>query len=180
MTDEKSIHRISDAELAALARQAEKLADAPPGWIDAAVALWKVAPRRAAGRGAPTLLKRLAAALTFDSWAAAPLALGVRSMALDQRHLLFSAQGRDIDLRINAAANQFSISGQVLGPDEQGEFELARHGEGPGAAAPRTVPLDALGEFRIDGVARGTYQLTLRAGAEEIVLPPIAVGERSS
>ncbi len=176
MQDSRSIEHLSDAELSGLAGQAEKLADAPPGWIDAAVALWKVSPHRTSRRSAPTLLTRLAAALSFDSWATSAFALGVRSMALDNRHMLFSAQGRDIDVRINASAHQFSISGQVLGPDEQGEVELTRHGEGAGTAIVRTEPLDSLGEFHFDSVARGAYQLTLRAGAHQVVLPPIVIG----
>ncbi len=180
MQHSKSIEPLTDAELSDLARQAEKLADAPPGWIDAAVALWRVSPHRTSRRSAPTLLTRLSAALSFDSWATPALALGVRSMALDNRHLLFSAQGRDIDVRINASAHQFSISGQVLGPDEQGEVELTRQGDGAGHPMVRTESLDSLGEFHFDSVARGAYQLTLRSGADEVVLPPIVIGERSS
>jgi hypothetical protein len=180
MQDSKSIEQLNDAELSALAGQAERLADVPPGWIDAAVALWKVSPQRSARRRGPTLLTRLSAALSFDSWATPSLALGVRSMARDNRHLLFSTQGRDIDVRINASAHHFSISGQVLGPDEQGEVELALHGNVAGNPAVRTELLDSLGEFRFDSVARGAYQLTLRAGADEVVLPPIVIGEGSS
>ncbi len=40
--------------------------------------------------------------------------------------------------------------------------------------------LDALGEFRLDGLERGSYLLTLRVGTDEIVLPPILIGERAS
>jgi hypothetical protein len=43
----KSLHSLSDAELTDLAREANQLEDAPRGWVDAAVALWKVAPRTA-------------------------------------------------------------------------------------------------------------------------------------
>ena len=34
-----------------------------------------------------------------------------------------------------------------------------------------------MGEFRLEGIRRGTYVLTLRLGEDEIVLPPIDVGE---
>ena len=38
--------------------------------------------------------------------------------------------------------------------------------------------VDFLGEFRLDGIRGGTYVLTLRLSGDEIVLPPIHVGER--
>jgi hypothetical protein len=170
------IDLLSDEELTALAGAASRLPDAPAKWVEAAVALWKVAPRPAAMAPAPTLWTRIAAALSFDSWATPPLALGVRSMAVDSRHLLYSAQGRDIDVRIAPAADRFAMAGQILGPDETGEVELA--GAGAGAAGRWITHLDPLGEFRLDGIDRGTYQLTLRLGGDEIVLPPIVIGER--
>ena len=173
----KSINSLSDAELTDLARKASQLEDAPDGWVDAAVALWKVSPRAAAQ--APKLWTRIAAALSFDSWATPQLALGMRSMAVDSRHLLYSAEGRDIDLRITLGVDRFALAGQILGPDESGEVSLSRQSDKPGTAVPRTTQLDSLGEFRIDGVDRGTYQLTLRMGADEIVLPPIVIGDSS-
>jgi hypothetical protein len=147
----KSIDRLTDAEFTELAREASRLPDAPQGWVDAAVALWAV-PQ---------------------------LALGVRSMAVDNRHLLYSARGRDIDVRVTLAADRFSLSGQILGPDESGEVELSSQSDKAGPSVSRTTQLDELGEFRLDGVDRGTYLLTLRMGVDEIVLPPIVIGERS-
>ena len=174
----KSIDRLTDAELTNLAAQASQLPDAPEGWVDAAIALWKVAPRVALKPQAPKLWTRVAAALSFDSWATPQLALGVRSMAMDNRHLLYSAKGRDIDVRVTLGADRFALTGQILGPDESGEVLLASQGNHHGAPLLRTTQLDALGEFRLDGVDKGTYQLTLRMGPDEIVLPPIHIGER--
>ncbi len=178
----KSPKPLSDAELTDLAQKASQLQDAPQGWVEAAVALWKVAPRPAvrASPQAPKLWTRIAAALSFDSWATPQLALGVRSTAQDNRHLLYSAEGRDIDLRITLGAiDRFALTGQILGPDESGEVWLSSASEIPGQAVLMTTQLDSLGEFRLDGVDRGTYQLTLRMGAEEIVLPPIVLGDAS-
>ena len=175
----KSIDRLTDAEFTELAREASRLPDAPQGWVDAAVALWKVAPRAAAKPATPKLWTRVAAALSFDSWAVPQLALGVRSIAVDNRHLLYSARGRDIDVRVTLAADRFSLSGQILGPDESGEVELSSQSDKAGPSVSRTTQLDELGEFRLDGVDRGTYLLTLRMGVDEIVLPPIVIGERS-
>ena len=174
----KSIDRLTDTELTELAAQASRLPDAPEGWVDAAIALWKVAPRAAPKPQAPRLWTRVAAALSFDSWATPQMALGVRSMAMDNRHLLYSAKGRDIDVRVTLGADRFALTGQILGPDESGEVLLASQGDHHGAPLLRTTQLDALGEFRLDGVAKGTYQLTLRMGLDEIVLPPIQIGER--
>ena len=100
-------------------------------------------------------------------------------MASDTRHLLFSAKGRDIDLRISPAAEAFALSGQILGPDDTGVVELVTQSDGaPDSGAARVAPVDALGEFRLDGVRGGTYRLTLRMGGDEIVLPAIDVGAR--
>ena len=113
--------------------------------------------------------------LTFDSWAAPALALGMRSLRAPTRHLLFSSLGRDIDLRIAQVAGAFCLTGQILGPDEAGQIELAPL---PDAAPAQHVgALDGLGEFRIDGVARGQYRLCLRLGSDLITLPPIDVGD---
>ncbi len=174
----KSIDRLTDAELTDLAARASRLPDAPEGWVDAAIALWKVAPRAAPKPLELKLWTRVAAALSFDSWATPQLALGVRSMAIDNRHLLYSAKGRDIDVRVTLGADRFALTGQILGPDESGEVLLVSHGDHLGAPLLRTTQLDALGEFRLDGVDKGTYQLTLRMGPDEIVLPPIQIGER--
>lgn len=172
----KPIDHLTDPELVDLAAQASRLPDAPPGWVDAAISLWRVAPRPKVKSAATPLWTRITAALSFDSWAMPPLALGVRSLNQDNRHLLYSAQGRDIDVRITLAADRFDLSGQILGPDESGEVELVSQRD---SERRRVTRLDTLGEFRLDGVDRGTYLLTLRMGRDEIVLPPIVIGERS-
>ncbi|MEQ1804460.1 MAG: hypothetical protein ABL900_03705 [Burkholderiaceae bacterium] len=174
----KSLNSLSDAELTDLASEASQLEDAPRGWVGAAVALWKVAPRPAPQ--APRLWTRIAAALSFDSWATPQLALGMRSTAVDNRHLLYSAEGRDIDLRITHGVDRFALTGQVLGPDESGEVVLSSQSGKPGSSVLMSARLDSLGEFRLDGVDQGTYQLTLRMGVEEIVLPPIVIGQTSA
>lgn len=173
----KSLNSLSDAELTNLAHEASRLEDAPQRWVDAALALWKVAPRPVPQ--APKLWTRIAAALSFDSWATPALALGMRSTTLDNRHLLYSAEGRDIDLRITHGVDRFALTGQVLGPDESGEVVLSSQSDKAGSSVVMSAKLDSLGEFRLRGVEQGTYQLTLRMGVEEIVLPPIVIGRVS-
>ncbi len=164
---------LTDEELASLLPRAAAMADAPSQMIRAAEDL---GPRGALGGVAGGATRLLAAALRFDSWAGAPLAFGMRALPSDTRHLLFSAMGRDIDLRITPAEANFALAGQILGPDEAGRIELTpQAGQGEGR---RVAPIDELGEFRLDAVQRGTYRLTLRLGGDEIVLPPIDVGPR--
>jgi hypothetical protein len=129
-------------------------------------------------------IRQIAAVLSFDSWSTASVAQGMRSVRSPTRHLLFSAEGRDIDLRISPAAEAFGLAGQILGPDEGGTVsidradlaDLADGAEGV-TAEPRVATLDALGAFRIDGLSAGAYRLTLHVGNEQIVLPPVQVGE---
>ncbi len=167
----KTDAELTDAELFPLLMRAADMADAPPKLILAADALW---PSVQGTVKAATRL--LAAALRFDSWAGAPLAFGMRALPADTRHLLFSAMGRDIDLRITPDAQHFALAGQILGPDESGRAEL-RAPPG-GSDLQRIAAIDELGEFRLDDIECGTYLLTLRLGGDEIVLPPIEVGER--
>lgn len=121
------------------------------------------------------LLRQVAARLTFDSWSAGAVPAGMRSLRAPTRHLLFSAEGRDIDLRIAPAEPGFALAGQILGPDETGTVLLQRLDTSD--APPWQAALDDLGEFRIEGLAPGHYQLTLQLAGDEIVLPRLDVGE---
>ena len=134
------------------------------------------APRPAAP-GPLDRLVRLVAELVQDSWGVAPSALGLRGGGVDPavRHLLYSADGRDIDVRVSADArrgpDRWRLNGQVLGPDARGEVVLAREGD-----APTSVALDALGEFDLPGLVAGRYAVTIVGEGVEIVLPPIDIG----
>jgi hypothetical protein len=174
----KPIDQLSDAEFEHLARRAVALPDAPARLVQAALALFTARSTLArAGdmAGAATaLLRQLVARLSFDSWAPQALPAGVRSVPSDARHMVFSALGRDIDLRIVPSAGHFVLTGQILGPDEAGTVEVVSD-TGP-AQAPRLAALDSLGEFRLDGVPGGRYVLTLHLGGDQVLLPPIEVG----
>ncbi len=178
MSSRKSI---TDSELEQMIGAAAALPDAPAAWLARADRLFTA--KSVAERPGPvrTLLNQVFAVLQFDSWAASPLPAGVRSLPSQTRHLLFSMQGRDIDLRITPAAEDYAVAGQILGPDDTGVVELSREPDPPAVdPALHSVPLDELGEFRLEGVPRGTYRMTLRVGHDEIALPPIAVGDRPS
>jgi hypothetical protein len=153
-------------------RAVHALPDAPAAWQQAAIGLWPAAPGPLASAG-QALVRLVTAVLTFDSWATPGLALGMRSLRSPTRHLLYSAQGRDIDLRITPAAEHFTVNGQILGPDETGHIELVAQGDSHAQGA----ALDAMGEFRIDGVRAGRYMLTLHLGDQPIVVQTLDVGE---
>ncbi len=173
----KPLHELPDDELGDRLRQSLSLPDAPAPWIAAAVAQWRVAPTRPAvsDGGLGGVWRRLVATLSVDTWAMAPAALGLRGESGEIRHLLFTAEGRDIDLRIATRGQAYALTGQVLGPDDRGEVEIL---DAAAAGDPRRVALDDLGEFRCDDLAPGTYRLTLRLGEDEVSLPPIEVGPR--
>jgi hypothetical protein len=177
----KPIAQLSDDEFSQQMRRALRdLPDAPAALQRAAVNLW-VAPAPGLLALAQEAIRQIAAVLSFDSWSTAAVAQGMRSVRSPTRHLLFSAEGRDIDLRISPAAEAFGLAGQILGPDEGGTVSIGRVDGADGSegvtAEPRVATLDALGAFRIDGLSAGAYRLTLHVGNEQIVLPPVQVGE---
>ena len=159
----------SDPELAQLLREAVAFRDAPPGWVQRAIGQWP-----SHGTGFAGVLKRVLAVLSFDSAQASPALLAVRSATTAPRQLLFSASGRDIDLRISFADGAWRIAGQVLGPDESGSVDVASEGDDPVVVA--SAALSALGEFLIEGVVPGRYQLLLTFGDEVVVVPALDVG----
>jgi hypothetical protein len=175
----KPVNRLSEDEFARLVRRAAALPDAPKALVRAAIGQWQAAQPLSSQSVAQEVLRRVTALLSFDSWVPAPHAFGVRAVPSVNRHLLFTAEGRDIDVRIAPAAGHFAVTGQILGPDESGVVELsAASDDGTGAPGTHVATLDPLGEFRLDGIRRGTYVLTLRLSGDEVVLPPIDVGER--
>ncbi|HEX8290845.1 MAG TPA: zf-HC2 domain-containing protein [Pyrinomonadaceae bacterium] len=153
--------------LAALMR-ADTSEDAPAELVASAVRMFRA--RRAARAEEPGLLRRLVAALTFDSSSLRP-AFGVRSgQAAPARQMLFSAGDLDVDLRLAAGGDGWTVSGQVLGPCENGEVELVSGGETAARAA-----LNELCEFTLPAVAGGDYTLRLRLGGTEVEIPELGL-----
>lgn len=163
---------LTDDALSALAHRAHQaLPDAPPALLHAALGLWQQAHQPSVLQQA---LRRVVAVLSFDSWGLSAQAAGMRGQADDSRHLLFSAEGRDVDLRIAPApGGGWRLAGQVLGPDETGRIALA---SADGGAEQHSATLDELGEFHLDGLAPGRWTLTLETAHEVVELPTIDVG----
>jgi hypothetical protein len=158
------------AELARLATlmRADDSADAPRDVIYRAVGLFG-ARRTAAGR--PGALRRLVAALSFDSGAHAP-AYGLRSASAAARQLLFTAGDLDVDLRLAEEGGGWVVSGQVLGPCAAGRAEVydAETDELVAGAG-----LNSLCEFALPRLAAGDYTLRLVLDETEVEVPGLSL-----
>lgn len=117
----------------------------------------------------PSLLKRIVAALRFDSSSNLAPAFGVRSGQSTSRQLLYSAEENDIDLRIMPEQENWIVTGQVLGEDcVGGRIELeGRSGELTAA------DLNDLCEFILPPVPAGSYRVRLRLGNVEVEIPQL-------
>jgi hypothetical protein len=116
-----------------------------------------------------SVLRRLVAALTFDSLTSKP-EFAVRSGSIGTRQLLFSAEDNDLDLRIASHENGRLISGQILGPPcAGGEVELR------GPSGTTSVKLNQLCEFTMPVVPPGNYSLRLKLSDIEIEVPELEV-----
>ncbi len=169
----KPIDKLSDDEWLALVQRAIAMPDAPPHLVQRALALWQ---QSEPPQTAQPMWQRWVALLSFDSWAGAPVATGMRALRSEVRQLLFAAEGGDVDLRVEPQAEGFTLSGQLLGPGAQGSVDLVALDAPPDGPVHRKVELDAMGEFRVEGVRRGPYLITVRLDGGEIVLPPIDIG----
>ena len=179
----KPIATLTDDEFANLVQAAVALPDAPPALVRSAIALFRDAQPSPLMAAAENVLQCIRAVLTFDSWTATPASLGLRSMPAptQTRHMMFSAQGRDIDLRIVSSADSFVLAGQILGPDETGLVELSVDTHNDRAAQTlRTTRLDDLGSFRLEDIRAGTYWMTLKLGSDAVELPAISVGRQAN
>lgn len=155
-----------------LLRRAWRDDEAPPAVVRArAVALHDPA-RRIAGRATATL-RRLVAVLIGDEGGAgfAP-AFGVRGAAPAGSQWLFKAESCEIDLRLRGGDDDgWTLSGQLFGAPGARAVVLSQ-----ADAAERTLELGPTTEFAFAGLAAGSYVLTVRADALEIVVPAIEVG----
>lgn len=176
----KPIATLTEDEFANVVHRAVALPDAPPALVRLAMAIFRDAQPSPLRKAADHMLQTIRAVLTFDSWATGPAALGLRSMPAqsESRHMLFTAAGRDIDLRIISSATSYILAGQILGPDEAGAVEISVNTEQINPKIVRSTPLDELGGFHLDNLKAGTYWMTLRMNGDDIALPAIAVGPR--
>jgi hypothetical protein len=115
--------------------------------------------------------QQIVARLTFDS--RLQPAAGVRETAAASFQLLFEAEGTGIDLLCECEEGIWRILGQAISPDAlEPRWDVRAAGE-----QQVTVEADAHGEFCLAGLASGVYQLLLRGGGREILLPDVRLEE---
>jgi anti-sigma factor RsiW len=149
----------------------------PPAWVTKkAIGLFVDAREAAERRGIRGLVARLRAALVFDSLAGSDELVYARSGApVASRQLLYNAAPYDVDLLIaSATGNRVAVTGQVLAADAGADgfegvggltVELARAGD-----VVATATTSEFGEFTLDEVAPGRYDIWLVGDGREIVL----------
>lgn len=157
------LHRLED--LITLMREDQSV-DAPRDVLAQAI---NVINRQSAGRD--PILRRVIAALKFDSLTLAP-AFGVRSTQTSARQLLYSAEGNDVDLRIaKQEDDRWLVAGQLLAEDcSGGEIQLE------GETQTISAVLNELCEFTLPAVAPGNYRFLLRLANVEIEVPKLDLG----
>ncbi len=173
-----------DESLAAALRATRMLVDAPEPLVRRALDLGcPASPVRQPAPG--STWRQLVATLRFDSASLGLLASGRRGAAtrghLASRQLLYSVDGRDIDLRLAPldGGTRWVLSGQVLGPELAGRAEL--HEEATGgpagsaavASAPaqrQTVAWNEWAEFEFEPLHAGPCRLRLSTSDWTVVL----------
>jgi hypothetical protein len=138
--------------------------DAPRDLLAYAVNLFGQSRQSAA----PSMLRRVIAALSFDSATSLAPAFGVRSGSAPSRQLVYSAESNDIDLRITPQGDRWVVTGQVLGNDCAGT-EITLKGE----TESTSVELNELCEFTLPPVLPGKYVLVLRIADLEVEIPEV-------
>jgi hypothetical protein len=119
----------------------------------------------------PSLLRRIVAALNFDSLTLAP-AFGLRSGEATTRQLIYEAAEHDLDLRLQPQGDKWLVVGQVLGAGcAGGRVEL----QSDNASA--TAELNDLCEFRLSSVPSGSYRLRLRLKDVEVEVSELKLGK---
>jgi len=145
----------------------------PPAWVTRkALALFVQRQKE----GVVARAVRLVATLVFDSMSSAPAVglAGARSAAAGSRQLLFSAPPFDIDLLVatSDAPGSVSVTGQILATDSADlaivsglDVEILQDG-----TAVATAVTSTFGEFAVESLAPGTYDVRVGDASREIVL----------
>ena len=113
----------------------------------------------------PSFVKKLAAVFQMEIAPNQP-AFGERSEATSTvRQILYSAGDNAIDIRIEKARKAFSVRGQILG---SGFADATVRMAGDNNTF--EIDVDEAGEFRLDNIPAGTYEITIRNSEVEITL----------
>jgi hypothetical protein len=112
---------------------------------------------------------RAQAVLLFDS-ARQPFVVGMRALNSEVRQLLFSAAGREIDMRIIPSGALWIVWGQLFGSQETGTVELQD------VASSVQTTLNTQNEFSLPPVQSGTYTLTIALNDVELEIADMQIG----
>ena len=121
--------------------------------------------RTRAAEPQPSMLRRIIGVLAMDL-APAKAAFGERSAAgAEARQMMFDADENAVDMRVSAAAAGFDIRGQILGSGfENCDAEIS------GDSVSIRIQIDSNGGFAFTGLKAGTYSLTIKGTASDIVI----------
>ncbi len=152
----------------------EQLAEPPPSVVRRAIHLFKRLQEQRIGDGRP----RMMAHLLFDSRHIAR-AVAARGVVGQERQMLYSVEGLDIDLQVSGEDSQRTIRliGQVMPADDdpsqvQGcQIRLEQEEE-----VTATVTADELGTFVFPAVVPGDYELWLDLPQAEVWIPSLIIG----
>ena len=139
--------------------------DAPRELVTHTINLFRT--RAASVSKEPGLIKRIVAALSFDSFQTSP-AFAVRSGHAAARQLLYSSEECDLDLRINQSGETWNVSGQILGKECAGG-----HVEIESASLVAKADLNDQCEFALASLPAGGYQLRLCLTDLEVEIPQL-------
>lgn len=131
-------------------------ADAPAHLIVEAKGLFRRQREQA------SLLSRVIATLTFDSFTSAP-AFGLRSGASTGRQLIYSTDRADIDVRVAQESEGWAVAGQILGSN-CGGADVKLESENFSTSA----EVSELCEFSFRPVPDGAYKLVVQL--EEMIV----------
>jgi len=151
--------RLSQLRLIIEMMRTHKVVDVPQHLDEFAIRLFRSHIARP-----PSLLRRVRAALSFDSLRMSP-AFGLRAAQSTTRQLIFSTEDHDLDLCIAPSGESWILSGQVLGPAEKGAIELR------GDFCTLQADLNDTREFSLPAAPAGNYELILRLRDIEVVIP---------
>jgi len=149
----------------------------PPSWVIArANSLFADAKANAAKRGVRGVLNRLRAALVFDNLAGNLVdAIPARSATMDSRQLLFNVAPYDVDLLVTSASasGTVAVTGQILASEE---VEIGSVGNLTvefvrDDVVVATAETSEYGEFSVQTLPAGTYDVHIVGEVREIVVP---------
>ena len=169
--------RLSEAEAEAVVTWVTDtgVEDVPPWVVNRAVRIAHQASAQQPPR--PTPWRRLVAVLVYDT-RLRPQAAGAHARGLERGtgppRLRYEAGGVEIDLEVgdSGLAGRIRLLGQVAaeGPDLARAWVVV---DGP--SGHREAPLDALGQFSLDGLATGTHRLEVNLAHEQIDIPELVL-----